>query len=100
MSSRDFTESSSSSLAPSIAVRDFKVAANNPRRWPGQTAGTEVAYRGLAGRPLLHLSAGQIPTSIRGPRNNPSLIGILPGFPHTRCRNLGLSRVPLKNGIY
>eukprot|EP00983_Pelagomonas_calceolata_P024134 758964-Pelagomonas_calceolata.AAC.3 len=44
----DFVEPSGFSLAPSIVVRVAKVAADDPRRRPGQTAGTEMDYQGQA----------------------------------------------------
>eukprot|EP00983_Pelagomonas_calceolata_P097767 1158277-Pelagomonas_calceolata.AAC.1 len=75
MSSRDFAESSSSSLVPSMAACGVKVAAENPRRQPGQTAGTEVAYRGLAGPPCFCVPLhGTTSDKHRGPRNNPKLL--------------------------
>eukprot|EP00983_Pelagomonas_calceolata_P087758 1157027-Pelagomonas_calceolata.AAC.3 len=54
ISSSDFSKPSSSSLAPSMEACSVKIDAENLRRRPGQTAGTEVAYRGLAGSPCFY----------------------------------------------
>ena len=75
ISSNDFAEPSSSSLAPIMAARGVNVDDDNPRHRPGQTAGAEVAYRGLARPPCFRapvraMKIRQAPGALRTTQNH------------------------------
>ena len=103
ISSSSFVEPSSSSLEPIMAAHGVNVDGDNPRHRPGQTAGAEVAYRGLARAPwvCMPVRAMKIRRASGVLLTNQKSLVLLPTcFPNICCCSLGLSRVPLKIGHY